>query len=80
MIFHVYTEWRLPGAMDPEVRADLLERDRTHVAGWTRWVAAGGSADFSLIDADTHDDLQRLLGNRPLAPYARTTVTAVVKA
>lgn len=77
MLFHVRTEFCLPKGLDPEVRADLVERDRAYVAAWRRVVAAGESTEFALIDAATPDELHAVLSERPLARFATPTVTAV---
>ncbi|GAB3944981.1 muconolactone Delta-isomerase family protein [Corynebacterium tapiri] len=76
MFFHIRTEVDLP-PLDPEVRADLLERDRAYTAGWTLTHAVGANIEFALIDAPDAEALHALLNSRPVAAYARTEVTAV---
>ncbi|WIM72035.1 hypothetical protein QP028_11625 [Corynebacterium suedekumii] len=43
----------LPGSMDPEVRADLLDRSRTLIAGWPAqvWQVPGGWRLVALLDS-----------------------------
>lgn len=79
MIFHVRTEVQLPADLDPEVRADLLQRDHDHLAahGIPVHRAVGRALDFSLIDAPDAATAHDLVGGRPVARYARVEITAV---
>lgn len=82
-MFHVRTEARIPLDLDPEVRADLLQRDRDHLAehlvrrGATIHRAVGAHLDFMLIEASDAASLHTFLVQRPVARYARVEITAL---
>lgn len=78
-MFHVRTEAHIPLDLDPEVRADLLQRDRDHLAeqGSTIYRAVGADLDFRFVDAPDVASLDALLMQRPVARYARVDVTAL---
>lgn len=82
-MFHVRTATHLPQNLDPEVRADLLQRDRNYVADHlaeqsaTVHRAVGAQVDFMLIDVPDAASLDSLLSQRPVARYARVDVTAL---
>ena len=67
----------LPGSMDPEVRADLLDRFRTLISGWPAqvWQVPGGWRLVALLDSD---DPHSLIAELPLHPWLRVTVEPLV--
>lgn len=82
--FHCRIRAELPAGMDPEVRADFLERDRLHLAGLRdtgallhQWRAAGEQLEFLVLESAGHEGLHELLAERPLFPFLRVEVTAL---
>lgn len=82
MLFHVRMDVRLPHDLDPDVRADLLAREKAYSQDLQRagkwphlWRIAGEYANFSVFDVDTVDELHDLLANLPLFPYLDVKVT-----
>lgn len=80
MLFHARLDIAVPRGMDPEVRADLFERDRSYLAraeGVRRLQAVGEQVEFLLIEAADHEQVHTWLAERPLARFATITLTAV---
>lgn len=82
--FHCRIRIELPPGMDPEVRADLLERDRLHIAGLREngpllheWRAAGERLEFLVLESADSGELHELLAGRPLFPFLQAEVTAL---
>lgn len=82
--FHCRIRIDLPAGMDPEVRADLLERDRLHLAGLRDtgvlahdWRAVGERTEFLVLESSDPGELHEVLVGRPLFPYLRVEVTAL---
>lgn len=82
--FHCRIRIGLPPGMDPEVRADYLERDRLHLAGLREkgalvhdWQAAGEQLEFLVLESASSEELHGLLAGRPLFPFLRVEVTAL---
>ncbi|GAB3700310.1 muconolactone Delta-isomerase family protein [Corynebacterium nasicanis] len=68
---------RLPLDMDPEVRADLIQRTRDLLATWQgeAWRIPGGWTWVLLIDAP---DPHQLISALPLDPWLEVTVEPLV--
>ncbi|MFG1622427.1 muconolactone Delta-isomerase [Kribbella sp. NPDC049227] len=82
MLFHVRMDVSLPPDLDPEVRADLVAREKARAlelqrAGvWPQlWRIVGEYANFSIFDVPSNDTLHDLLSSLPLFPYLRVQVT-----
>ncbi|NUS00331.1 MAG: muconolactone Delta-isomerase [Kribbellaceae bacterium] len=76
MLFHVRMDVRLPAGLDPDVRADLINREKAYAQELQRaskwlhlWRIAGEYANFSVFDVDSNDELHDLLSGLPLFPY-----------
>jgi muconolactone D-isomerase len=82
MLFHVRMDVRLPVDLDPDVRADLLAREKAYSQDLQRagkwphlWRIAGEYANFSVFDVESADELHELLSGLPLFPYLDLEVT-----
>jgi muconolactone D-isomerase len=82
MLFHVRMDVRLPVDLDPDVRAELLAREKAYSQDLQRagkwphlWRIAGEYANFSVFSVDTVDELHDLLSGLPLFPYLEVKVT-----
>ena len=82
MLFHVRMDVRLPPDLDPDVRADLLAREKAYSQNLQRagtwqhlWRIAGEYANFSVFDVDSVDELHEIISNLPLFPYLAVKVT-----
>ena len=82
MLFHVRMDVSLPADLDPEVRADLVAREKARAlelqrAGvWPQlWRIVGEYANFSIFDVESNDALHEALSSLPLFPYMRIHVT-----
>jgi muconolactone D-isomerase len=84
MLFHVRMDVRLPPDLDPDVRAELLAREKAYsqelqrAGKWPHlWRIAGEYANFSVLSVDSNDELHDLLSGLPLFPYLEIKVTAL---
>lgn len=82
MLFHVRMDVRLPQDLDPEVRADLVARERAYSqelqrsGAWPHlWRIVGEYANISIFDVPGNDELHEVLSGLPLFPYMDVTVT-----
>jgi muconolactone D-isomerase len=82
MLFHVRMDVRLPVDLDPDVRAELLAREKAYSQDLQRagkwphlWRIAGEYANFSVFSVDSVDELHDLLSGLPLFPYLEVKVT-----
>ena len=68
---------RLPLDMDPEVRADLVQRSRDQLSGWPGqlWRIPGGLTWVALVDAP---EPHALVAALPLHPWLDVTVEPLV--
>jgi muconolactone D-isomerase len=73
---------KLPADMDPQVREEVVGREKAYSQELQRsgkwphiWRVAGEYANYSIIDADTNDELHRILSGLPLFPYLDIKVT-----
>lgn len=84
MLFHARMDVRIPNDLDPDVRADLISREKDYSQRLQRsgkwphiWRIAGEYANFSVFDVDSVDELHDLISGLPLFPYMQITVTAL---
>lgn len=82
MLFHARMDVRIPHDLDPEVRADIVAREKAYsqelqrAGKWPHiWRIAGEYSNFSIIDADSVDELHEMLSGLPLFPYMDVKVT-----
>jgi muconolactone D-isomerase len=82
MLFHVRMDVHLPLDLDPEVRADLVSREKAYSqelqrsGAWPHiWRIVGEYSNFSVFDVAGNDDLHALLAGLPLFPYMDIQVT-----
>ncbi|MER6910366.1 muconolactone Delta-isomerase family protein [Streptomyces sp. NPDC000594] len=82
MLFAVTMEVALPHDLDPGLRAELIERERSYCHRLQRegvwlhiWRRAGQYANLSVFDAPDNDRLHEILWNLPLFPYMTVAVT-----
>lgn len=81
MLFHVTMDVALPGDIDPQVRADLVAREKAYCqqlqrAGTWRhiWRIVGQYRNVSVFDVGSNEELHEILWNLPLFPYLRIEV------
>lgn len=86
MLYHVRMDVRIPLDMDPEVRADLVAREKEYAQEVQRsgrwphlWRIVGEYANVSIFDVESNDALHDLLSGLPLFPYMDITVTPLAK-
>ncbi len=82
MLFHVRMDVQIPLDMDPEVKADLVAREKHYsqelqrAGRWPHlWRIVGEYANYSIFEADSNDALHEMLSALPLFPYMDITVT-----
>ncbi|WP_353952609.1 muconolactone Delta-isomerase [Knoellia sp. S7-12] len=82
MLYHVRMDVRIPSDMDPEVRADLVAREKAYAqevqssGRWPHlWRIVGEYANVSIFDVESNDTLHEVLSGLPLFPHMDITVT-----
>ena len=82
MLFAVTMDVDLPPDLDPDVRADILAREKAYshdlqrAGKWPHiWRLVGQFANLSIFDVDSHEELHDILCNLPLFPYMTIEVT-----
>lgn len=82
MLFHCHMTVNIPHDLDPEVRAEVVAREKAYsqelqrAGKWPHlWRIAGEYANVSIIDVESNDELHELLSGLPLFPYMDITVT-----
>lgn len=82
MLYHVHMQVNLPADLDPQIRDDLVGREKAYSQDLQRkgkwphiWRIVGEYANYSIVDADTNDELHQILSGLPLFPYMRISVT-----
>jgi muconolactone D-isomerase len=82
MLFHARMDVHLPQDLDPEVRADIVAREKAYSQELQRsgkwphlWRIVGEYSNVSIFDVDSNDELHDLLSGLPLFPYMDITVT-----
>jgi muconolactone D-isomerase len=73
---------KLPAAMDPQARADIVDREKGYSQDLQRrgkwphiWRVAGEYANYSILDVDSNDELHQIISGLPLFPYMDVHVT-----
>lgn len=86
MLFHVRMDVRIPHDLDPDVRADLVARERDRALElqqsgvWPQlWRIVGEYANISIFDVTSNDELHDLLQSLPLFPYMTVKVTPLAQ-
>ena len=86
MLFAVRMDVDIPRDLDPEVRGDLVAREKAYCqelqnsGEWVHiWRCAGQYANISVFDVTDNEALHRILWNLPLFPYLTTEVTPLVR-
>lgn len=82
MLYHVRMDVHLPYDLAPEVRAEIVGRERSYSQQLQRdgkwvhlWRILGEYANYSIFDVASHDELQEILTNLPLFAYMDIRVT-----
>ncbi|MBX7430709.1 muconolactone Delta-isomerase [Mycobacterium sp. Y57] len=82
MLFHVRMDVHLPHDLDPQQRAEIVEREKNYsqelqrVGKWPHiWRVVGEYANYSIFDVESNDELHQLLSGLPLFPYMDIQVT-----
>jgi muconolactone D-isomerase len=82
VLYHVRMDVRIPLDMDPEVKADLVAREKAYAQEVQRsgrwphlWRVVGEYANVSVFDVESNDALHDLLSGLPLFPYMDIAVT-----
>jgi len=86
LLFAVQMDVNLPVDMDPDVRADLLAREREYSQRMQRsgvwphlWRIAGQYANLSVLDVESNQHLHDVLSQLPLFPYMDIQVTPLAQ-
>lgn len=82
MLFHVRMDVHIPLDLDPDVRADVVARERVYSQELQRsgkwrhlWRIVGEYSNISIFDVASNDELHDLLSGLPLFPYMDIRVT-----
>jgi muconolactone D-isomerase len=82
MLFHVRMDVRIPHDLDPDVRTDLVAREKAYSQALQRegkwphlWRIVGEYSNFSIFEVASNDELHELISGLPLFPYMDITVT-----
>ena len=82
MRFHVRMDVGIPGDLDPQVRDELIAREKAYSQDLQRhgkwphiWRIVGEYANYSIFDVDSNDELHQILSGLPLFPYMKIQVT-----
>lgn len=76
MLFHVRMDVRIPPDLEPDVRADVVAREKSYSQELQRsgkwphiWRIVGEYSNVSIFDVTGNDELHDLLSGLPLFPY-----------
>lgn len=82
MLFHVRMDVHLPQDLDPDVRAEIVARERAYSQDLQRsgswphiWRIVGEYSNVSIFDVASNDELHEVLSGLPLFPYMDIAVT-----
>ena len=82
MLFHVRMDVQLPADLDPQIRCELVGREKAYSQDLQRkgkwpyiWRVVGEYANYSIFDVESNDELHQLLSALPLFPYMHIRVT-----
>jgi muconolactone D-isomerase len=86
MLFHVRMDVAVPHDLDPEMRAELVAREKARaqelqqVGTWVHlWRIVGKYSNISIFDVESSDALHEILWSLPLFPYMTVEVTALTQ-
>lgn len=86
MLFHVRMDVRIPHELDPQVRTELIAREKDYAQQLQRegkwpqiWRIVGEYANFSIFDVDSNDELHQIISGLPLFPYMDVLVTPLAR-
>lgn len=86
MLFAVTMDVQIPHDLDPDVRADLVAREKNYCRDLQRsgtwvhiWRRVGQYANLSVFDVADNEELHRVLWGLPLFPYLRIDVTPLAQ-
>ncbi|WP_274570954.1 muconolactone Delta-isomerase [Neisseria leonii] len=81
MLFHIRMDVRLPENMPPETAEKIKAEEKAYFQAlqqsgkWRHiWRIVGQYSNISIFDAESNEELHRLIGNLPLFPYMRIEV------
>jgi muconolactone D-isomerase len=84
VLFAVKLQVRIPPDLDPQVRADLIAREKVYSQELQRsgkwphlWRCAGQYASLSIFDVADAEELNTIMFGLPLFPYMEVEVTAL---
>ncbi len=82
MRFHVRMDVGIPADLDPQLRDELIGREKAYSQDLQRrgkwphiWRIVGEYANFSIFDVESNDELHQILSGLPLFPYMNIQVT-----
>ena len=82
MLFGVKMDVEVPDGLDPEVRADILAREKAYSQDLQRagkwphiWRVVGRYSNLSIFDVADNEELHQILWNLPLFAYMTIEVT-----
>jgi len=82
VLFAIRMDVDIPPSLDPEVRADLVAREKAYChelqksGRWIHiWRCVGQYANLSIFDVPDNEALHDILWNLPLFPYLTISVT-----
>ena len=83
MAFYLcHMQVNLPADLDPEVKADLVAREKEYSQKQQRsgkwphiWRVAGEFANVSILDVDSPDELHEIVSGLPMFDYIDVKVT-----
>ena len=82
MLYLVHMQVNLPADLDPQVKDDLVGREKAYSQDLQRsgkwphiWRVVGEYANYSIVDVESNDELHQLLSALPLFPYMKIRVT-----
>lgn len=86
MLFHARMDVRIPHDLDPDVRADIVAREKAYsqelqrAGTWVHlWRIVGEYSNYSVFDVGSTDELHEVLSGLPLFPYMDIHVTPLAK-
>jgi muconolactone D-isomerase len=82
MLFHARMDVRIPHDLDPDLRADIVAREKEYSQDLQRagkwphlWRIVGEYSNISIFDVGSTDELHELISGLPLFPYMDIKVT-----
>ena len=82
MLFHVRMDVKIPHALDPEVKAETVAREKAYSQDLQRsgkwphiWRIVGEYSNYSIFDVADNGELHEILSALPLFPYMDIKVT-----